>query len=339
MDNKVNEIALSCRVRLARNIDGERFINKLESNNASQNVNKVYNALKLVDKFTLYRMRDMGDLDIRVLQEKRLISEELASNRESGAAIIDESEQISIMVNEEDHLRLQCFESGLDLFKAYNRISLLDNALSKSIGYSKDEKLGYLTSCITNVGTGMRAGALLFLPGLEMTQSIEKTIVSLASNFKISIRGFFGEGSDNDGYFYQISNQRTLGITEQEILESVTSVINHLVREELKARQLVLALNKIALPDKVLRAYGIITNAYTLSSRELLEYAALVKLGHSLNILQLDDVKKIDNLIQECGPARITAIGDVPDNPIERDIFRAKMAAKAIKRMDTKSQF
>jgi len=338
MDNNVNEIALSCRVRLARNIAGQKFIGKLDSNGASTNVNKVYNALKPIDKFTLYRMSDMDELDTRVLQEKRLISEELASNKESGAAIIDESEQISIMVNEEDHLRLQCFETGLDLFRAYNRIAAIDDVLTKSIGYSKDEKLGYLTSCITNVGTGMRAGALLFLPGLGMTQSIEKTIISLASNFKISVRGFFGEGSDNDGYFYQISNQRTLGITEQEILESVTNIIKHLAIEELKARQLVFALNKIILPDRVLRAYGIITNAYTLTSRELLEYAALVKLGHSLNILQLDDVKKIDNLIQECGPARIIAIGgDGLDNPIERDIFRAKMAAKAIKRIDRKN--
>jgi len=333
MDNKVNDITLSCRVRLARNIKSLPFMSRLQKDKASENVNKVYNILKSVDKFTLFRMSDMSTLDVRVLQEKRLISEELASNRASGAAIIDESERLSIMVNEEDHLRLQCFESGLDLYKAYQRLSKVDNILARNIGYSTSDRFGYLTSCITNVGTGMRAGALLFLPGLGMSRSIEKTI-SLASNFKISIRGFFGEGSDNDGYFYQISNQRTLGLTENEILESVTSVINHLVKAEIGARQMIYAMNEIGLRDRVLRAYGIMTNAYTLSSKELMEYAALVKLGHSLNILKLDDVKKLDNLIQECQPARITVISEGLDDPTERDIFRAKLAHNAIRRVD-----
>ncbi|MCL2599127.1 MAG: hypothetical protein FWD76_04365 [Firmicutes bacterium] len=344
MQNTTNDITLSCRVRLARNILGLPFVSKLPKEKASENVNKVYNALKNFslggqaggsqecNNFLLYRMSDMDLLDTKVLQEKRLISEDLALNKASGAAIIDESEQVSIMVNEEDHLRLQSFESGLDLYKAYHRLSKIDAYLGKVIGYSVSPRLGHLTSCVTNVGTGMRAGALLFLPGLGMSRTIEKTI-SLASNFQISIRGFFGEGSENDGYFYQISNQRTLGLTEKEILDSVTSVIAHLVQAEQSARHGIYSANQVVLKDKVLRAYGIVTNAYCLSSKELMEYLALVKLGHSLDILRLDDVKKLDKLIEECQPAQITAIGDGLYDPIERDVYRARLVAKSIKRV------
>jgi protein arginine kinase len=230
---------------------------------------------------------------------------------------------------EEDHLRLQCIMDGLDLFSAYNKLTPLDDALSLSFGYAYDLRLGHLTSCITNVGTGIRAGALLFLPGLSITQDIEKSI-NIASNFKIAIRGYYGEGSSNDGFFYQISNQCTLGLGEQEILQAVTNTINHLAKSELNARQMLFEKDSVALKDKIGRAYGVLTNAYTLNTKEFMSCIAMVKLGVSLGIIKFKDPQKIDKLITDCQPASIIALGGGKDS-VERDIFRAKISARVLK--------
>ena len=326
-----NEVVSSCRVRLARNIDRVPFCKNIDAQQAESIISTAYKLFSDCNygNFLLHRIKDMQILDAKVLQEKRLISEDLVQNREFGTAIIDELEHVSLMLMEEDHFRLQCIMDGLNLFEAYERLEPIDDMLSQEFGYAYDLKLGHLTSCITNVGTGIRAGALLFLPGLSIAQEIEKNI-SIASNFKIAIRGYYGEGSTNEGFFYQISNQCTLGLSENEILQSVTNTINHLTNAELAARQMLLQKDGISLKDKVGRAYGVLTNAYTLSTKEFMSLIALVKLGISLDLLKFKDSQKIDKLIVDCQPAKIVSLCGETDEE-KRDMYRARLASKVLK--------
>lgn len=328
-----NEVVNSCRIRLARNIDGVPFGKHVDAAQAEGIISTAYEVFNknIKGNFLLHRIKDMDILDAKVLQEKRLISDDLVQNREFGTAIIDDLEQVSLMIMEEDHFRLQCFLEGLNLFEAYDRLMPIDDMLSQEFGYAYDLKLGHLTSCITNVGTGIRAGALLFLPGLSITQEIEKNI-NIASNFKIAIRGYYGEGTTNDGFFYQISNQCTLGLSEQEILQSVTNTINHLTKAELSARHMLLKTDGIALRDKISRAYGVLTNAYTLSTKEFMSLIALVKLGVSLDLLKYKDSQKLDKLIVDCQPAKIISLCGETDE-IKRDMFRAKLTAKVLSKL------
>ncbi|MDR1138755.1 MAG: hypothetical protein LBK70_02640 [Clostridiales bacterium] len=327
MDNVVS----SCRVRFARNINGVPFVKNIDQTQVESIIDRAYTTVAKSNygNFIKHRIKDMDILDAKVLQERRLISEDLVQNREYGTAIIDDLEQVSLMIMEEDHFRLQCIMDGLDLYNAYDRLSAIDEVIGQEFGYAYDLRLGHLTSCVTNVGTGMRAGALLFLPGLSITQEIEKNI-NVASNFKIAIRGYYGEGSSNDGFFYQISNQCTLGLTERDILQSVTSTINHLSKSELAARQMLLDRDGVALRDKVGRAYGVLTNAYTLNTKEFMSLIAMVKLGASLDLLRFKDNTKIDKLIVDCQPAKIMSICNGKDAS-ERDIYRAKIVARTLK--------
>ncbi|MCL1944441.1 MAG: ATP--guanido phosphotransferase [Firmicutes bacterium] len=326
-----NDVVSSCRVRLARNIDGVPFGKKIDQGQIDSIIATAYGMLSNsnLGQFLLHRIKDMDLLDAKVMQEKRLISDDLIQNSENGAAIIDEFEQVSLMLMEEDHFRLQCIMDGLNLYEAYERLIPIDDILSQEFGYAYDLQLGHLTSCITNVGTGVRAGALLFLPGLTITQEIEKNI-NIASNFKIAIRGYYGEGSGNEGFFYQISNQCTLGLSEQEILQSVTNTINHLTQAELSARQTLLKNDGVSLRDKIGRAYGVLTNAYTLTSKEFMSLIALVKLGASLDLIKFKDQAKIDKLILDCQPAKIISLCGEKDVK-ERDIYRARLTAKTLK--------
>ncbi|MDR3021606.1 MAG: hypothetical protein LBU60_02875 [Clostridiales bacterium] len=331
MDKNIkNDIVSSCRVRLARNIEGVPF-KGVHGTQAEDIISKAYTTIQDTKKgnFLLHRIKDMEFLDAKVLQEKRLISDDLMQNREYGTAVIDDLEQVSVMIMEEDHFRLQCIMDGLNLKEAYSKLESIDDALSNSFGYAYDYRLGHLTSCITNVGTGIRAGALLFLPGLSITQDIAKGI-NIASNFKIAIRGYYGEGSSNDGFFYQISNQCTLGMSEQEIIQSVTNTINHLAVAELKARQYLLERDSVSLKDKIGRAYGVLTHAYTLTTKEFMTLIALVKLGVHLGLVKFKEPNKIDKLITDCQPASIIALSGGKD-AAERDVFRAKLAARVLK--------
>lgn len=331
--NNHNGIVVSSRVRLARNLADLPFPMRLIDARADSLVDSVAEALTGAgEKISVCKVSQISDLDKAVLKEKRLISEDLLNINPYGAALLTDSEDICVMVNEEDHIRQQGFAPGLDLKKACERVNQIDDILSSAFKFSFSSRYGYLTACPTNLGTGMRASALMFLPGLTITKSLSHCI-SNSSRLDITVRGEYGEGSSNDGYMYQVSNQKTLGMTEQEIIESVSSTVESLIQQEERARKLVLESNPIEIKDKIMRAYGVLTNAYVMSGDELIQYLALVKLGIYYGMLQCEDVHALDDLVIKCRPANITALsGKAKMSEVQRNVYRASYAAKELKR-------
>lgn len=320
-----DNIIVSTRLRLARNIDGMPFPHKLAEAPARQIIDKVQQALAPVDKFDRFDMTGISPLDGTVLQEKHLISPDLLENSPFGAVLISPDRSVSVMVNEEDHIREQVIMSGLSLDRAYERVNMIDDVLGKNIKFAFSDRFGYLTSCATNLGTGMRASVMMFLPALTIQNLIDGCINDV-SRLNMTVRGVYGEGSKADGYLYQISNQRTLGITEAEILDAVKGAIIHIEDAELRARQL-LKRDEPELKDNIYRAWGIVTNAYKLTTEEAMRYLALIRLGGYYGYIDISDYNEFQNLISGCQPAGMQRLGGNDMTVDERDMMRARHVA------------
>lgn len=320
-----DNIIVSTRLRLARNIDGMPFPHKLAEAPARQIIDKVQQALAPVDKFDRFDMTGISPLDGTVLQEKHLISPDLLENSPFGAVLISSDRSVSVMINEEDHIREQVIMSGLSLDRAYERVNMIDDVLGKNIKFAFSDRFGYLTSCATNLGTGMRASVMMFLPALTIQNLIDGCINDV-SRLNMTVRGVYGEGSKADGYLYQISNQRTLGITEAEILDAVKGAIIHIEDAELRARQL-LKRDEPELKDNIYRAWGIVTNAYKLTTEEAMRYLALIRLGGYYGYIDISDYNEFQNLISGCQPAGMQRLGGNDMTVDERDMMRARHVA------------
>lgn len=329
MEN-ISDIVITSRIRLARNVDGLVYPSKLNDDRAMLVARKVYDAINRQDTFNLFRMANISEIDGNVLREKHLISPDLLSSGQNGAAIINESETISIMINEEDHIREQCILNGLSLKEAYKTINILDDAISADVQFAFDPKLGYLTSCPTNIGTGMRASAMMFLPGLSILHQLEKC-VNAAARLNMTVRGIYGEGSSADGYLFQISNQKTLGVSEQEIIDSVEASIGHIADAELRARGELLSLQEAKLRDQIMRAYGILCHAYLLESKEFMQLIALVKLGAYYGFIKISEPERLERLFTDCQPANITDLSGKNLTDEQRDSYRAHYVKKTLK--------
>ncbi|MDE6398513.1 MAG: ATP--guanido phosphotransferase, partial [Clostridiales bacterium] len=259
-----------------------------------------------------------------------LISSDLLGNKKYGAAIISGDETVSIMVGEEDHIREQCILQGFALTEAYHKINAVDDEISRAVTFAYDPKLGYLTACPTNVGTGMRASAMMFLPGLSITRNLEQCVGAVA-RLNMTIRGVYGEGSEADGYLYQISNQKTLGVSEQEILSSVQASIAHIAEAELRARDELYKSGESVLKDRIMRAYGVLCHAYMLDSKEFMKLLAYVKLGIYYGLIKVSDAQRMEKLVTDGQPANIMNLSGKPLDGEERDVFRAAYVAKTLK--------
>ncbi len=329
MNKALNNIIISSRIRLARNIDGLPFPEKVSADKAALIPRDVYAALSGVDTYTIYRMNEISETDGNVLKEKHLISEDLLRNKDTGAAIINESETVSILINEEDHVREQCILPGFALKEAFTAINAVDDAIAKKVRFAYGEKLGYLTACPTNLGTGMRASAMMFLPGLSIYNSLQ-ACVNAISRLNMTIRGVYGEGSDSVGYIYQVSNQKTLGVSERQIIDAVETSVGHIAEAELKARDSLKTSGGDELKDKIMRAYGILTNAYKIDSKEFMQLMALVNLGAYYGYIKLSDREQFLKLITNAQPANIASLSNKDLNGDERDVFRAKYVSKVL---------
>ena len=327
---KERDIVISSRVRLARNVAGLPFPALLGDGQAKQLPREVYASVSGQDRFRLYSIERLGLVAGNVLKEKHLVSEDLLQNKATGAAIINETETVSIMVNEEDHIRIQCILDGYDLKEAYKTANQADDQISKKVRYAFDTRLGYLTACPTNLGTGMRASAMMFLPGLSICNSLEVCINAIA-RLNMEIRGVYGEGSESAGYMYQVSNQRTLGLSELEIIDAVEMSVGHIEDAELRAREALVKNGGAEFRDKIQRAYGILTNAYILGSAEFMQLISLVKLGSYYGFIKLSDKDRFEKLIVEAQPASLQTRSNQELSPEERDIFRASYVAKTVK--------
>ena len=317
-----SDVAKSTRIRFARNIAGFPF--KLKNKEMKEALeNKIKDNLYGIGYgLKFFKLKDMDDITKMSLVEKNIISPEFVSNKD-GSILINDEENICIMIGEEDHLRIQVFNYGLDLENTLNLAIELDEKINETLGYAISKKYGYLTACPTNVGTGLRASVMLHLPALEHTGNV-RNILNSVSNFGISIRGIYGENSKSTGDMYQISNRQTLGITEKEIIDRVKVIAEKIIEQERKARRM-LTDNKIEFEDMIYRSYGILSNCRKISSKETRELLSNIKLGVDLGILdELTDLQ-VQKLYLYTKPANLQKyLGEQYDS-YERDIKRAEV--------------
>ena len=274
--------------------------------------------------YTYTKMSDLPALERQVLVEKHLISPHLANPDRQGAVILSENETVSVMVNEEDHIRIQCIYPGLQLEDAYKQADQVDDHLEKELPYAFDEDFGYLTSCPSNTGTGMRASVMMHLPALTITKQIDRIIPAI-SRLGMVVRGSYGEGSEAPGNIYQISNQTTLGKTEQEILVELGNITSRLIAHERNSRELLLAKSRIALENRIFRSLGTISYARLLPSEEAARCLSDVRLGIDIGIIEDIDMSILNELMIFMQPGFLQQYADVELSQEERDIFRAKL--------------
>ena len=334
MADKTKKTVISTRVRLARNLEGYPFPSHLKSEKqAKEIIRLVSSGFSRLDEFKLYYMDAVDDENAVCLMENHLISPMLIKNKRFSAALINTQENVSIMINEEDHLREQCIVKGFDLPLAYDTMNGIDNRIGKSMKFAFDEQFGFLTACPTNLGTGLRASVMLFLPSLTVNGVMPRVIRSI-SRLGLTVRGVYGEGSDAEGYMYQISNEVTLGVTEEEILTQVKEAVLKICElEEAERRNLIQGSSALEIQDECLRAYGILTNCAKISTREFVSLTAKVKLGACLGYINIDDVSAIDDLVIKLTPSNITAAAGKQLTALERDVYRAQYCAKAFRKM------
>ena len=320
---KDSDVVVSTRIRLARNLKGFKF--NITSNEEMEKLeNKIKESLFSIGYgLKFFKLKDMDDITKLSLLEKNLISPELVLDKtQKGSIIINEDENICIMVNEEDHLRIQVFASGLDLENTLNLAIEIDEKLANSLGYAVSKKYGYLTTYPNNCGTGLKASVMLHLPALLRTGNM-KPLVDTISRFEVNIRGIYGENSRAVGDMFQLSNQKTLGVTEKEIIENIYIIAQKLINKEREARKL-LAKDDISLEDKVYRSYGILSNCRKISSEEARELLSDIKLETDLGILSELNDTRVQKLYLYTKPANMQKMLGNQYDGIERDIKRAE---------------
>ena len=324
---KDSDVVLSTRVRLARNIEDYPFVNKLDTERKNELNKSVRDVLLPSDSSLSYiEMSSLSDIQKISMAERHLISPEYTSSSDGRALILSENEDVSIMLNEEDHIRLQVIKSGFDLESAYKKADEIDNVLSSKLNIAFDERLGFLTQCVTNLGTGMRASLMLHLPAMTK-QGVISRLASTVSKLGLTIRGAYGEGSSYNGDIYQLSNQITLGISEKEALFNLESIAKQLIEQERNARKELV--EDVSYLDNIWRSYGILKHTRKISCSEFMELISLVRVGLFENILDVD-VEKINELTVCMQPATINAAGQENLQPAQRDIYRADEIRKIL---------
>jgi len=318
---------ISSRVRLARNLCETSFpgwSSKEVRNEVWDKVALAFDPIEGNDPFLRWRLDGLDVLDRECLFERHLISVELAENPEGSGVFISEDECRAVMVNEEDHIRLQALQPGLSLTQALKMAETLDDALEQTLSYAFSSKLGYLTACPSNLGTGMRASVMLHLPGLVLTEEI-KPVINAVSKIGLAVRGLWGEGSEAAGHMFQISNQITLGKTENEIIEHLEQIVLEVMEHEKNSRQRLTDSQEVKVHDHIGRAYGVLAHAALMTSGEALDLLSAIRLGVDLGILSEITRQDMDRLFIQIHPAHLQKKAGAVLNSTERDIKRAQL--------------
>jgi protein arginine kinase len=324
------DIVISSRIRLARNLDKlpmPPFQNETSSYAVLERVKKAAESLELEgwDRLHFYRMDELPSLQKQILLEKHLISREHAENRPNKGLLVSENESVSIMINEEDHIRIQVILTGLQLEEAWEKADKVDDLLESRLEYAFDEERGYLTCCPTNAGTGLRASVMVHLPALTATRQASR-IFSALGQLGLVVRGLYGEGTEATGYIFQVSNQITLGQKESEIIQNLASVTRQIIEKEEETRKILLKETPLQVEDRVGRAYGILTNAATLSSQEALNLLSDIRLGVSLGLLKINlGIRELNELMVSSQPGFLQSFTGKDMEAAERDAARAKL--------------
>lgn len=321
-----NDIVISTRIRIARNLAAYPFPVRLDNKSKIEVNEKIRDALDGKENLTYTELKTLTRSQIVSLAERHLISPEFASNSDARALLMSDNEDISIMLCEEDHIRIQVMKSGLALKEAYELADKIDTEINQSLKYAFDEKLGYLTQCPTNLGTGMRASVMLHLPALTAKGQIG-SLASTVSKLGLTIRGAYGEGMSAMGDLYQLSNQVSLGISEKSAIDNLKTITLQLAAQERAAREE--ASKSIETEDAVFRAYGILKSARILSTKEFMSLISKVRLGAVLGLIKTD-LKTINELMVSMQPATINAFVGKTLSLEERDVERAKIVRERL---------
>ena len=321
-----SDIVISSRIRLARNLSAFPFSNRASPHQKGEIehiLRERIHKLELDPRLAYVHVSGMTPLDRQFLVERQLISRELANSDGPRGVAVAAQETTSIMVNEEDHVRLQVMRSGFSLDEAWHDIDRLDDLLEQKVSYAFSEEFGYLTACPTNVGTGMRSSVMLHLPALVITKQIEKVFRAL-QKINLAVRGLYGEGSRASGDFYQISNQVTLGKSETTILQEIREVIPQIITYERQARQALVRENRQALHDRVSRARGTLENATMMTSEETMDLLSSVRLGINMGLLEGITIPTVNELFIHTQPAHLQRLMGSPLDGEERNSARAR---------------
>ncbi len=325
-------VVLSTRVRLARNMAGIIYPAAADAETRDKVVNYFESAMSKSDRLKegkLVRAADLDSLDRDFLIERHLISPAFMLDESSRALYIGPEEQVSIMVNEEDHLRIQAMAPGLDADLPAKVAGEFDSEISNFLEFDYDSDFGFLTACPTNVGTGMRASVLIHLPGLVITKDIDRVIAKI-TKMGVAVRGFYGEGTDVLGNLFQISNQNTLGVSENETMELITEVARSIIKDEVNARNRLIEEASDQIEDKIWRAYGILKHARVLTSEEVMNLLSAVRLGVAMEIIDSVEIPRINEILLLSQPAHLQKYYDENMDSDRRDAVRAAMVREKL---------
>ncbi len=328
------DIVISSRVRLARNLGDFSFPHRASPKQREQIVAEALRAIKkcgMLKNSLILSSEGISMLDRQFIMERHLISLEFVESEKSGAIVISDKEIMSIMVNEEDHLRLQAIQSGLQLMEAWRLIDGVDTELSKHLKFAYSGVLGYLTTCPTNTGTGMRASLMLHLPCLVISKQIGRVLQAI-TKLGLVARGLYGEGTEPSGNFFQISNQITLGRSEEDIIDNIERLGKQVVAHEENARKVLLSKSGKELENSIFRAYGILKNARIISSTEALDLLSNLRLGVDLGLIHDIDYRLINELLMLTQPAHLQKIEGRRLSSDSRDLIRGKLIREKLKK-------
>jgi protein arginine kinase len=324
---------MSSRTRLARNLDKLSFSHWADKKQQEDILAAIFDAARSVgylkDAFFL-RLKDLSEVDRLFLVERHLMSPEHTKDADFKALIVDPKEIISIMVNEEDHLRVQVLQSGLNLMECWRIIDAIDTELSRKLSFAYSVKWGHLTACPTNTGTGLRGSIMMHLPSLVFTGQIGK-ILQATAKLGLNIRGLYGEGTEASGNLFQVSNQVSLGRSEEDIIDNIERIINQIIAREEATRRNLLARNKEALVDRVWRAYGTLESARIITSNETISLLSAVRLGVDLGIVKNLDRRMVNELLILTQPAHLQKLEGKVLGSNERDMKRAQLIRERLK--------
>ncbi len=322
-----SDIVISSRIRLARNLSETSFPHWADKAQGEGVLFKIRQSLLKSEFFKsafFLELAKMDNIDKQFLVERHLMSLDHTQKANNKAIVIDEDEVISVMINEEDHIRMQVMQSGFNLLQAWDIINRIDEALAKELNFAFLSDWGYLTACPTNVGTGMRGSVMLHLPGLVITRSIDRVLAAIAK-LSFTTRGFYGEGTKAMGNFFQISNQISLGPSEDEIIESINGLIRQIIEQENQAREALFSKNNPLLEDRINRSLGILKSARIITSQETSELLSMVRLGSDLGMVKDISRSRINELFILTQPAHLQKIEGKKLSSEERDIKRAQI--------------
>lgn len=330
-----SDVVISSRVRVARNLKNFPFPFKMSDKQGQKVLTSVRDVVltsedEMIKSLLFLDLQSITPIDRQVLVEKHLISPDFADSKTKSGALISNDEKISIMINEEDHLRVQSLYPGMQITAAMNLCKRIDEVLEEKIDFAFNDSYGYLTCCPTNIGTGIRASVMLHLPALTMTGYM-RSILESCSKLGIAIRGIYGENSEASGNMFQISNQVTLGQAEEEIVNHITNTVTQIIEQERVLRNELYTQNPLRFEDKVYRSLGLFSNARIISSEESLKLISDVRLGVDMGIIENISIETINEIMLLIQPANLQKTVGKPLSSDERDIKRAEIVREKLK--------